>query len=54
MSSAFIMRVDETVNWMVLYTAKFYTAVLLLNRQITMPIGDMLFLGTLAADYPMC
>lgn len=48
------MRVDETMNWMVLYTVKFYTAVLLLSRQTTMPDSDMLFLGTLAADCPMC
>lgn len=48
------MRVDETMNWMVLYTEKFYIAVLLLSRQITMPNGVMLFPGTLAADCPMC
>lgn len=41
------------MTWKVLCTVKFYTAVIfLLSRQITLPNGDMLFLGTLAADCP--
>lgn len=43
------------MNWKVLYTVKFYTAVIfLVTQEITMSNDDMLFLGTPAADYPMC
>lgn len=47
------IRVDETIGKF-FCTVKFYTAViLLLSQQIAVPNGDMLFLGTLAADCPM-
>lgn len=42
------------MNWKVLYTVKLYTAVIfLLTQKVTMLSDDVLFLSTLAADYPM-